>query len=130
VATLQDAILHTINVFEPRTKPLRIQGEVMIRNPSSRAVALGLRTWFSLLFLGLCSVSFGQTAVTGSINGSVSDSTGAVVPNATVTIKDTATGDTRVLTTNADLSVKRRLDTGFIGAERQLESGFGRAAAG
>jgi hypothetical protein len=29
-----------------------------------------------------------------------------------------------------DLSVKRRLDTGFIGAERQLESGFGRAAAG
>ena len=28
------------------------------------------------------------------------------------------------------LSVKRRLDTGFIGAERQLESGFGRAAAG
>jgi hypothetical protein len=74
----------------------------MIRNPSSRAVALGLRTWFSLLFLGLCSVSFGQTAVTGSINGSVSDSTGAVVPNATVTIKDTATGDTRVLTTNAE----------------------------
>jgi VWFA-related protein len=30
----------------------------------------------------------------------------------------------------ASLSVKRRLDTGFIGAERQLESGFGRAAAG
>ena len=28
------------------------------------------------------------------------------------------------------LSVKRRLDTGFIGAERQLESGFGREAAG
>jgi hypothetical protein len=28
------------------------------------------------------------------------------------------------------LSVKRRLDTGFIGAERQLESGFGTEAAG
>lgn len=34
------------------------------------------------------------------------------------------------VTSRGDLSVKRRLDTGFIGAERQLESGFGREAAG
>jgi Carboxypeptidase regulatory-like domain len=41
-----------------------------------------------------------QTAVTGGLNGVVTDSTGAVVPGATVTIVDTATGGTRVLTTN------------------------------
>jgi hypothetical protein len=43
-----------------------------------------------------------QTAVTGGVNGVVSDSTGAIVPGAKVTIVETATGDTRVLTTNAD----------------------------
>ena len=45
-------------------------------------------------------VSYAQTAVTGGLDGVVSDSTGAVVPGATVTIVNTATGDTRVLTTN------------------------------
>jgi hypothetical protein len=43
-----------------------------------------------------------QTATTGSINGTVVDSTGAVVPNATVTVKDQATGATLNLTTNAE----------------------------
>ena len=55
----------------------------------------------SLILLALVPVSLAQTAVTGGLNGVVKDSTGAVVPGATVTIVNTATGDTRVLTTNA-----------------------------
>jgi hypothetical protein len=43
-----------------------------------------------------------QTAVTGAINGVVTDSTGAVVPNATVNVIDKATGNTRVLKSNSD----------------------------
>ena len=48
------------------------------------------------------SVGFAQTTVTGAINGTVVDSTGAVVPAATVTLKDEATGTTTILTTNGD----------------------------
>jgi hypothetical protein len=44
--------------------------------------------------------TFAQTAVSGSINGVVTDSTGAVVSGATITFKDMSTGDTRTLTSN------------------------------
>jgi len=51
---------------------------------------------------GLLSTSplFAQTAVTGGLNGVVADSTGAVVPGATVKLVEIDTGDARVLTTN------------------------------
>jgi hypothetical protein len=42
-----------------------------------------------------------QTTTLGTITGTVTDSTGAVVPDANVTIKDTATGNTRTATTNS-----------------------------
>jgi hypothetical protein len=45
---------------------------------------------------------FAQNATTGSINGTVVDSTGAVVPGATITITDLATSDVRILTSNAE----------------------------
>ena len=50
----------------------------------------------------LIPVAWAQTAVTAQLSGVITDSTGAVVQNATVTIVDTSTGDKRVLTTNAD----------------------------
>ncbi len=64
------------------------------------AVLLGVFTFL------LSSSSFGQ-AVYGSIFGSVTDATGAVVPNATVTVTDAAKGTTSTATTNAsgDFSV-------------------------
>jgi hypothetical protein len=43
-----------------------------------------------------------QNATTGSINGTVVDSTGAVVPNAAVTVTDKATGTSLSLATNAE----------------------------
>jgi hypothetical protein len=54
----------------------------------------------TLLLLG--PYAFAQTAVTGSLTGAVTDPSGAVVPNATVTIVNGATGDTRVVVTNAE----------------------------
>ena len=46
-------------------------------------------------------VSSAQTMTSGDIAGVVSDSTGAVVPNATVSLKSAGTGETRVVQTNA-----------------------------
>lgn len=47
-------------------------------------------------------VVLAQTSTTGSINGTVTDSTGAAVPNAAVVLKDTATGAVLSLTTNGE----------------------------
>jgi len=53
---------------------------------------------FGVLLLG-AGLSWAQTE-TGSITGTVSDSTGAVIPKATVTVHEEATGTTRVTTTD------------------------------
>ncbi len=57
------------------------------------------------MFFGVCTLllsasSFGQ-AVYGSIFGSITDTTGAVVPNATVTVTDTAKGTAVTVQSNA-----------------------------
>lgn len=49
----------------------------------------------------LCVLAFAQ-APTGTILGTVSDESGAVVPNATITITNKATGVSRTATTNAE----------------------------
>ena len=43
-----------------------------------------------------------QTAVTGGLSGIVTDSSGGIVPNATVKVVNTSTGDVRSVTTNND----------------------------
>lgn len=65
-------------------------------------VVLALVASFSVAigFLNLTPHSMAQTAVTGGLNGVVEDSAGAVVPNATVTLIQPNTGDTRILRTN------------------------------
>lgn len=53
-----------------------------------------------LLFQALSLQTLAQTATTASISGLVSDPQGAVVPNATVVIKDKTKGQERTATTN------------------------------
>jgi hypothetical protein len=56
-------------------------------------------TLFAVLFL-LVPLAFSQTITTGDVIGVVKDTTGAVVPGATVTIKSVDSGETRTATTN------------------------------
>src|SRR5260370_32645621 len=55
----------------------------------------------SFLFLSLASTAAIAQVTTGSILGTIHDSTGAVVPNATVTITDTAKGTVSTKQTDA-----------------------------
>src|SRR5579884_3004618 len=57
-------------------------------------------TKVGLLFALVCSFASAQTP-TGTITGTVTDQTGAVIPNATITITDKATNTSRSETTNA-----------------------------
>jgi len=54
-----------------------------------------------MVILTLGSLSLAQNIVTGGISGTVSDPSGAVVPNATLTLKSNATGETQTTTTGS-----------------------------
>jgi hypothetical protein len=57
----------------------------------------------AILWIGSCGVS-AQTITTGDITGTVRDSSGAIVPGATVLLKAEGTGETRtVMSNNAGL---------------------------
>ncbi|HTU48103.1 MAG TPA: carboxypeptidase regulatory-like domain-containing protein [Bryobacteraceae bacterium] len=72
---------------------------------------LSLRGFVSALLLCFCllffvSASLAQTSTTGSLTGTVTDPSGAVISGATVTITDNATGAVRTATTDANGSYK------------------------
>jgi len=56
----------------------------------------------SILLVAILSLSLMAQAPTGTISGVVTDDTGAVIPNGTVTITNKATGVSRTATTNAE----------------------------
>ncbi len=69
------------------------------RQFGTRYFSLALATFF--LLVSCAAVAFGQ-AETGQIKGKVTDPNGAVVPNATVTVKSVATGAERTATADSD----------------------------
>ncbi len=54
-----------------------------------------------LLSIGTTPALLGQTAATGALTGTLKDSSGAVVPNATVTATSIGTGQARTASTDA-----------------------------
>lgn len=56
---------------------------------------------FALLGAGLVRPALAQTLTTGDVGGVIKDTTGAVVPNATVTLKSAATGEVRTVVTGS-----------------------------
>ena len=84
---------------------------------------------FVLVILALCSLpTFGQVTNSGSITGSVVDPHGAVVPNATVTVRNNATGleRTTTATDSGSFSVPQ-LPVGVYKVTIQATSGFKKA---
>ena|ERR1700733_11956796 len=73
-----------------------------VKRCNRSVVFVAILGFASIALPDLMSSALAQTAVTGGLSGVVTDSSGAIVPNATVTIVNTATRDTRVLTTNAE----------------------------
>ncbi len=64
------------------------------------------KTWSSILFalaLSIClgSVAFGQEETSATITGQLTDSNGAAIPNATITVKNVATGVERRVQSNS-----------------------------
>ena len=59
-------------------------------------------TCFASLSLGLSPALLSQTAATGALTGTLKDSSGAVVPNATVTATNLGTAQVRMTSTDAD----------------------------
>jgi len=62
----------------------------------------GMRSVIALIGLAVGGMTFGQTAGTGALTGTVTDPAGAVVPNVTVTANPTSGGQERTATTGAD----------------------------
>jgi outer membrane receptor protein involved in Fe transport len=59
-------------------------------------------TFFAALFLAICATTAFAQTVTGSMEGRVTDQAGAVVPGATVIIRNVETGQERNVTTNEE----------------------------
>jgi hypothetical protein len=81
---------------------------------------------FVFMILAICGLPvFGQVTTTGSIVGTVTDPTGAVVPNATVTAKNKATGKESTATTSDSGSFSiPQVSSGLFTLTVQTTSGF------
>ena len=84
-----------------RSRDLGMQSESCSEvPPRSQSVSKALVPCFAVLLTCLLTLTALGQATTGSLSGSVSDPSGAVVPGATVTLVNTATGAERSAESN------------------------------
>jgi hypothetical protein len=104
----------------------------------ARQILLPLLTAIFAVLLTISAVA--QSLVSGDITGVVSDPSGAVIPNATVTLKNNGTGQTQNGTTNSSGVYRFSLltpgqytvtvnATGFQNAERTVTVVVGQATS-
>jgi hypothetical protein len=103
------------------------------------ALALSLFGAIGLVATNLSPVAHGQTIVSGDLTGHVTDSSGAIVVGATVTLSSDADGSKRVETTNAEGVFRFSLlppgtytakvsSTGLVGAATHVVVSVGKAS--
>src|SRR6476646_5838325 len=73
---------------------------------SSRLLRCQRSVMLALAILTLCAPSFAQSAGTGALTGTLTDPSGASVPNAAVTLTNRDTNQKRSTTTTADGNYK------------------------
>ena len=90
---------------------------------------MSIAAWLFCMLLIASSIAFGQATANSSIQGTVLDKTGAVVPSAEVTVSSPATGFTRTVKTTAEGTY--RVDPVPVGVYniRVNQAGFGPATA-
>src|SRR5438094_6199966 len=81
--------------------PRTTSSEFRVRVPSRIAPGLPVRLASALLLISLSVVSALGQRISGDIEGTVTDRSGAVVPKAEVAARSLATGALRLMTTNA-----------------------------
>ena len=86
---------HLLSVFCFRSASIPMKSSIF----SKRLLALAST---AVLCCAAVMTATAQNAALGNISGVVRDSAGAVIPNATVVVTNTATGASRTVTTNGD----------------------------
>src|SRR5579864_8833993 len=73
-----------------------------ISKPSTALSVTGIAMQISVLLMLLATMALAQTAGTGAISGTVTDSAGAVVAGASIKVTDVTTGETRTAVSSGD----------------------------
>src|SRR5690349_3154658 len=88
------------------------------------------RLWIHFLVLSTVPYLLGQSAGTGALTGTVTDASGAILVDATVTLTNTATNQTRAGTTSAEGAYRFSLLEPGVYRARFTATGFKTAEVG
>jgi hypothetical protein len=80
---------------------LNFQTHPQATRPAARQVRRSLSLWFAIIFMLFGAGLTARAQDNATINGTVTDSTGAVIPNAPITLTNPATGQVRETVSNS-----------------------------